>query len=132
MKVRLLLFAVAAALVAVVPATSATPQLLTGSFRTVIAGKSTQLNGTYVLKIDTYGQFQLKRNGKVVVKGAAAGASGKLAITDTSGSYACKGIAVAGAYTYTQTGNQLKLKATFDACSGRKTILTAHPRTKIA
>ena len=36
------------------------------------------------------------------------------------------------AYTYTLQGTQLALKAGFDQCSGRKTILTAHPLTKIA
>ena len=53
------------------------------------------------------------------------------AITDTGGSAACTGIQAAGAYTYTLKSNQLKLTATFDQCSGRKTILTTHPLTKI-
>ena len=132
MKFRVFVAVLAASLVAAGAAMSGNHvQILTGSFRTVISGKSSQLNGTWVLKIDQFGQSTTSKNGKVVVKGAVAATGGKFAITDTGGSAACTGIQAAGAYTYTLKSNQLKLTATFDQCSGRKTILTTHPLTKI-
>jgi hypothetical protein len=131
MKFRVLVAALAAALVAASSASSGT-HLLTGSFRTVISGKSSQLNGTWLLKIDKLGQSTIARNGKVVVKGAVGAWSGHFQITDASGPDACKGVQASGAYTYTLKGNQLALKLMFDQCSGRKTILTAHALTRIA
>jgi hypothetical protein len=131
MRHRLLLL-VAATFAALVMVPSALPvTVLTGIFKTKITGKSSALNGTWFFKIDQFTKFTLKKNGKLYVTGTAAGAAGKLAIADTGGPAACKGVQAAGAYTYTLSGNQLKLKATFDQCSGRKTILTAHSLTKV-
>ena len=132
MRSRLLLLVAAACTALVVAAPAMPVTILKGTFRTTITGKSATLNGTWVMKIDQFTKFTLKKNGKLQVRGTAAGARGKLAIADISGPAACKGASAAGAYTYTLSGNQLKLKATFDQCSGRKTVLTSHPLTKIA
>ena len=133
MQFRVLVAVLAAALVTAGAAISGTHvQLLTGSFKTVIGGKSSQLNGTWVLKIDQLGQSTISKNGKVVVRGAVGAWLGHFQITDASGPDACKGVQASGAYTYTLKGNQLTLKLMFDQCSGRKTILTTHPLTKIA
>jgi len=133
MKFRLLLLlaAIGVTLVVAAPAMPTTNvTVLTGTFRTVIKGKSAPLNGSWTIKVDQYTQSVTTHNGKLAVKGTFTGANGKLAVVDLSGPYACKGVQAAGAYTYTLSGNKLKLKATFDQCSGRKTILTAQPLTK--
>ena len=134
MKFRLLVPALLGALVAAGPASSSGSQvrLLTGSFKTVISGKSSNLDGTWVLKIDKLGQSTISKDGKLDVKGAVAAWLGHFQITDTSGPTACKGVQASGAYTYTLKGNQLALKVSFDQCSGRTSILTAHSLTKIA
>jgi hypothetical protein len=132
-KLRVLVAVLAAALVTAGAAMSGNHvRLLTGSFRTVISGKSSRLNGTWLLKINQLGQSTISKNGKVVVKGAVGAWSGHFQITDASGPDACKGVQASGAYTYTLKGNQLALKLTFDQCAGRKTILTTHSLTKIA
>lgn len=131
MKLRLLFALAAVSCVAAGAASSATP-LLSGSFRTTITGKNpAALNATWVLKITQFGQMTINRNGKLAVKGVAAGARGKLAITDNSGPYACKGIQVSAVYTYTLSGNKLTLKPKVELCAGRKTVLTTRPLTKI-
>jgi hypothetical protein len=133
LKFRILVAVLAAALVTAGAALSGTHvKLLTGSFRTVISGRSPQLNGAWVLKIDQLGQSTISKNGKVVVKGAVGAWSGHFQITDASGPQACKGVRASGAYTYTLKSNRLALKVGFDQCPGRKAILTTHPLTKIA
>lgn len=133
MKLRVFVAALASALVATSAASSGNhPPLLTGSFKTIISGKTSRLNGAWVLKIDRLGQSTSSKNGRIVVKGAVAAWLGHFQITDTSGPAACKGVQASGAYTYTLKGNQLVLKVGFDQCSGRETILTAHPLTKLA
>jgi hypothetical protein len=106
--------------------------LLTGSFRTTLSGKSPQLNGTWVLRIDRQTHFTLAKNGAIVVRGTAAGTNGRLAIVDKSGPYACKGLKRAAVYKYTLAGSRLTLKPQAELCDGRKAILTAHALTKIA
>jgi hypothetical protein len=131
-RLLLLLAATAGALVlapSALPTT--TPTVLSGIFKTTITGKGESLNGTWFFKIDQFAQFTLKRNGKLYVKGSAAGANGKLAIADTGGPAACKGISAAGTYNYKMKNNQLTLTPTFDQCAGRKAILTAHPLLKV-
>jgi hypothetical protein len=132
LKLRVFVAALAAALVAVGAASSGNHPLLTGSFKTIIGDKTSRLNGTWVLKIDRLGQSTISKNGRIVVKGAVAAGLGHFQITDASGPAACKGVQASGAYTYTLKGNQLALKVGFDQCSGRKTILTARPLTRIA
>lgn len=85
-----------------------------------------------MLKIDRLGQSTISKNGRIVVKGAVAAWLGHFQITDTSGLAACKGVQASGAYAYTLKGTELALKVGFDQCSGRKTILTARPLTRIA
>src|SRR5437867_120541 len=119
MKSRLLLLlaAIGVTLVVAGPAAPTTnANLLKGTFRTVIKGKAAALNGSWTFKVDQYTQSVVTHNGKLAVKGTFAGANGKLAVVDVSGPYACKGVQATGAYTYTLSGNQLKLKATFDQC----------------
>ena len=106
--------------------------LLTGSFKSIISGKTSRLNGTWVLKIDRLSHSTISKNGRIVVKGAVAAWSGHFQITDASGPAASKGVQASGAYTYTLKGNQLALKLGFDQCSGRLAILTAHSLTRIA
>jgi hypothetical protein len=131
-RLALLLAAVVAALVVVPLALpTPTPTILSGIFRTKISGKGEQLNGTWFFNIHSDTQFTLKKNGKLYVKGTAAGTSGKLAIADTGGPAACKGVQAGGVYKYTLKNNLLTLTATFDQCSGRKTLLTAHPFLKV-
>ena len=105
--------------------------LVTGSFVTRITGKAPALNGNWTLRLKATGRFETLRNGKVVVRGIGAAAAGKLAITDQSGSYACKGIQRAGVYNYTLRGRILTLKAVADLCQGRRTILTAKPLRRL-
>lgn len=105
--------------------------ILSGTFETKISGKSSQLNGTWRITITQFGKSSTTLNGKLVVTGAIAASNGRFAVTDTGGKLACKGLEVGGAYTYTLKGKQLTLKATYDACTPRKTVLTAHPLTKI-
>ena len=120
--------ALATALVAAGAAWSGNPPLLTGSFKTIISGKTSRLNGTWVLKIDRLGHSTISKNGRIVVTGAVAAWLGHFQITDTSGPAACKGVQASGAYTYTLKGNQLALKVGFDQCSGRLAILHLQPR----
>ena len=128
-RLLLLLAVVTAALVVVPNALPVT--ILTGIFRTKISGRSEALNGTWFFNIHQDTQFTLKKNGKLYVKGTAAGANGKLAIADTGGPAACKGVQAAGVYKYALKNNLLTLTVTFDQCSGRKAILTAHPLLKV-
>ena len=130
MKFPVFVAGLAAVLVAASPASSA-PPLLTGSFRTVISGKSSAQRHLGVENrpagpVDDREERQGRR------QGAVGAWSGHFQITDASGPAACKGVQASGAYTYTLNGNKLALKLTFDQCSGRKTILTAHPLTKIS
>lgn len=132
MKLRCLFALVAACLVTATAALAGSNAgILTGTFETKISGKSSQLNGTWRFSISQFGRSSTTLNGKLVVTGAIAAANGKFAVTDTGGKLACQGIQAVGAYTYTLKGKQLTLKATYDACSPRKTVLTAHPLTKI-
>lgn len=101
--------------------------LVTGSFATRISGKAPALNGNWTLKLKATGRFETLRNGKVVVRGLGAAAAGRLALTDQSGSYACKGVERAGAYKYTLKGRTLTLKAIADLCQGRRVVLTTKP-----
>ncbi len=132
MKLRCLLALVAVCLVsATVALAGSNVTILSGTFETKISGKSSQLNGTWRITITQFGRSSTTLNGKLVVTGAIAASNGRFAITDTGGKLACKGLQVGGAYTYTLKGKLLTLKATYDGCSPRKTILTTHPLTKI-
>jgi hypothetical protein len=127
MKLRVLIATLA---LASAGAAAAALPLLTGTFTRKITGKAPPFNGTWALQLKTKGKFEMRRNGVVVVRGLGAATRGKLALTDQSGAYACRGAERVGAYTYTFKGKTLRLKAVLDPCSGRKTILTSGPFKK--
>jgi hypothetical protein len=127
MKMRVLIAVLALALAG---AAAAGLPLLTGTFTKSITGKTPPLNGRWSLVLKQNGKFETKRNGVTVVRGLAVAAKGKLALTDQSGSYACKGLERAGTYTYKLVGRTLTLKALLDPCSGRKTVMTTGSFTK--
>ena len=131
MRVRILSVVAVAGLVIAAAALARPNAQLTGKFETKIAGKSAALNGTWRITLTRIGRFSTTRNGKLAVTGAVGAANGKFAVTDTGGPYACKGAESVGAYTYTLKGKMLTMKAKLDLCSGRKTVLTTHPLTKI-
>ena len=123
MKLRLLLAVLSLALpgaaLAVPDAT-----ILTGTFQKKISKKAPPLNGTWKLKLKQDGTFEISRNGVIVVRGVAAGISGRLAMGDRSGPYRCTGAQRAAVYTYTLRGKTLTLKPVVEPCAGRKTVLT--------
>lgn len=130
MKFRLLLAVLG--LVALPSAAFASPDatILTGTFAKRITRKAPPLNGTWRLKLKQDGTFEMSRNGVVVVRGVAAGVSGRLAIGDRSGPYRCTGAQRAAVYTYTLRGRTLTLRAVVEPCLGRRSILTGSPFTK--
>jgi hypothetical protein len=127
MKLRVLIAVLA--LVSTGAAAAALP-VLTGTFTRKITGKAPPVNGVWALRLKANGKFEMRRNGVVVVRGLGAATRGKLALTDQSGTYACRGAERVGAYTYKFKRKTLTLKAVLDPCSGRKTILTSGPFTK--
>src|SRR5919109_3199097 len=133
MKTGVLIVPLAASLAAAGVAVGASDvrlPVLRGTFVTTISGKAPPLNGRWTLKLDPP-KFQTLRNGKVVIRGVAVATRGKMTLTDVSGSYACSGVERVGVYTYTLKAGKLTLKAVLDRCSGRKTVLTARPLTKV-
>jgi hypothetical protein len=129
MKLRLLL----AGFVLALPGTALagpTATILTGTFQKKISKKAPPLNGTWKLKLKQDGTFELSRNGVIVVRGVAAGVSGRLAIGDRSGSYRCTGRERAATYTYTLRGKVLTLRPVLEPCLGRKSVLATGSFTR--
>ena len=106
---------------------SGNPPRLNGSFKSIISGKTSRLNGTWVLKVDRLGHSTISKNGRIVVTGAVAAWLGHFQITDASGPAAGKSVQASGAYTYTLKGNQLTLETRLRPVSATLAILTAHP-----
>jgi hypothetical protein len=129
MKLRLLLVVFALALPGAALA-APTATILTGTFQKRISKKAPPLNGTWKLKLKQDGTFELARNGVIVVRGVAAGVSGRLAIGDQRGPYRCKGRERAATYTYTLRGKVLTLRPVLEPCLGRKLVLTTGSFTK--
>lgn len=121
MKLRLLLVVGCLALPS---AGLAAPTILTGTFQKRISKKAPPLNGAWKLKLKQDGTFELSRNGVVVVRGVAAGVSGRLAIGDRSGPFKCTGAQRAAVYMYTLRGQTLTLKPVIEPCAGRRSVLT--------
>ena len=74
MKVTISVAALATALVVAGAAWSGNqPPRLNGSFKSIISGKTSRLDGTWVLKVDQFGPFnEVSKNGRIVVTGAVA------------------------------------------------------------
>ena len=104
--------------------------ILTGTFQKRISKKAPPLNGAWKLKLKQDGTFELTRNGVIVVRGVAAGVSGRLAFGDRSGSYRCRGAQRAAVYNYTLRGRTLTLRPVVEPCTGRRLVLTTGTFTK--
>ena len=123
MKLRLLLVVACLALPGAALA-APTATILTGTFQKRISKKAPPLNGAWKLKLKQDGTFELSRNGVIVVRGVAAGVSGRLAIGDRTGPYRCTGAQRAAVYTYTLRGQTLTLRPVIEPCAGRRSVLT--------
>ena len=136
MTIRLLALAAVAAGVfagaAVAARDAAVPR---GTYSATVRGQSAALNGTWKLTFGPVagaytGPLTVTRNGALAVVGTFTASSGKLALVDNRGPYACKGRQSAGIYTYTLNGNKLKLSLVLDLCTGRKRLLAGRTFTR--
>lgn len=134
MRIRcLVVAAVAAAVVAGAAVAARDAAIPKGSYSATIRGQAAALNGTWKLTfgppIAVTGPLTVTRNGALAVAGTFTAASGKLALVDNRGPYACKGAQRAGIYRYSLNGKALKLTLVADPCTGRKQLLSGRTFT---
>lgn len=114
--------AIAAFVLAGVPAASATP-FVPGAYETTITGASpARFDGTWVLMLDG-GSFTITRNKSVAVTGSITTSGNGITFHDASGPYACLGAQAVGSYAWRVTNN-VELHVVSDSCSGREAVLT--------
>jgi hypothetical protein len=98
---------------------------LTGHYQTIIKGKSSALNGTWLMSISANGFYTLAKKPKAttLLVGGSSTVSGKdLTFADHQGPLACK---APGQYTFAMAGKTLKFTKVADTCSGRLALLGA-------
>jgi hypothetical protein len=116
--------ALACAIVLAAEATAAGSPL-TGQFQTVISGKNSALNGTWVLSFAPNGFYTVAKKPRlntVLVAGSSAISGKKLLLSDLQGRLACKAPA---AYMFNLSGKTVRFKKLNDPCAGRLALLKA-------
>src|SRR5579872_4961551 len=106
MKRLITVAALTCSLVLAAGAAAASP--LTGQYQTVIKGKSSALNGTWVLNMAANGFYTLAKKPKTttfLVGGSSTIAGKNLTFADHQGPLACK---TPGEYTFSMAGRSLK------------------------
>ena len=131
MRLRLLLAAGSAALLATVSAAAAGAPLH-GTFKTVIANApSAQLDGNWQISLLPTGRYAIERNGTVLIRGRDTETAAMIAFGHETGPAACTGAVSAASYHWTLRAGLLHLTAARDGCVGRHLVLTTHPLKKI-
>lgn len=89
-------------------------------------------SASHTLSFDGKGAFRLTNNsdGKVLVDGGYSVDGTKIAFTDRSGPYACKGDKAKGSYQWKMDGGALIVTKLEDPCDERSGELTAGPWPK--
>ena len=120
---KLACLAAVCALGIVAGASAAAPSLAPHIYGAQIRGATpAALNAAWLLAIEQT-QFEIARNGAVVVKGTVAISGNRVTFHDVSGPFACRGAQATGAYTWRVSGTTLALQRIHDTCAGRSRIL---------
>ena len=122
---RLITVAVLACAFVLAAEATAAGSPLTGQFQTVISGKTSALNGTWVMDFAPNGFYTVakKPNLNTVLVGGSSTISGKnLMLADHQGRLACK---TPAEYTFSLSGKTVRFTKVNDSCAGRLALLAA-------
>lgn len=127
---RLLLAVTAASLVVAASATAA-PRPLQGTFTTVITNAfSPQLDGTWQVALASDGQYTIRRNQTVLIRGRDTETASTITFGHETGPAACKGAQASATYRWSLRAGALRLTPVNETCVGRHVVLTTHPLKK--
>ena len=107
---------------------------LHGVFETTVKGKSSLLNGKWLISFAPNGAYAVVKEPatKTLLIGGVSKVSGHtVALTDKTGPLRCTGSQVNASYSWTISGKTLKLKPTKEACGGRGAVLGSAPFTRV-